>query len=118
LFDLDGVLTPTASLHAAAWKQLFDDFLRARSQRTGEPFVPFDLGSDYPRYVDGKPRQDGVLSFLAARGIALPLGAPDDAPGENTVHALGHLKDTYFLSRLRERGVQPFEGAVELVRTL
>ena len=118
LFDLDGVLTPTASLHAAAWKQLFDDFLRARAQRTGEPFVPFDLGSDYPRYVDGKSRQDGVLSFFAARGITLPLGDPDDAPGEETVHALGHLKDAYFLQRLRQHGVQPFEGAAELVRTL
>jgi beta-phosphoglucomutase family hydrolase len=118
LFDLDGVLTPTASLHAAAWKLLFDDFLRARSQRTGEPFVPFDIGSDYPRYVDGKPRQDGVVSFLAARGIALPLAEPDGAPGEETVQGLGHLKDTYFLQKLRERGVQPFEGATELLHTL
>ena len=118
LFDLDGVLTPTASLHAAAWKQLFDDFLRARAQRTGEPFVPFDLGSDYPRYVDGKSRQDGILSFLAARGITLRPGDSDDGPGEETVHALGHLKDAYFLRRLREQGLRPFEGAAELARTL
>jgi beta-phosphoglucomutase family hydrolase len=118
LFDLDGVLTPTASLHAAAWKQLFDEFLRARSQRSSEPFVPFDLGSDYHRYVDGKSRQDGVLSFFAARGITLPAGELNDPPGEQTVQALGHLKDTYFLRRLREHGNQPFEGATELVRTL
>jgi beta-phosphoglucomutase family hydrolase len=118
LFDLDGVLTPTATLHAAAWKQLFDDFLRARSASTGEPFVPFDIRSDYVRYVDGRPRQDGVLSFLAARGITLPLGNSANPPGEQTVHALGHLKDTYFLQQLREHGVQPFEGAAELLRTL
>jgi len=118
LFDLDGVLTPTSSLHAAAWKQLFDELLRTRWRRTGDTFKPFDLGSDYPRYVDGKSRQDGVLSFLGTRGISLPLGDPDDAPGQDTVHALGHLKDAYFLKRLREHGVQPFEGAAELVRTL
>jgi beta-phosphoglucomutase family hydrolase len=118
LFDLDGVLTPTSSLHAAAWKQLFDELLQTRSQRTGEAFKPFDLGSDYPRYVDGKSRQDGVLSFLASRGISLPLGDPDDVPGQDTLHALGHLKDAYFLQRLREHGVQPFEGAANLVRTL
>ncbi|MBX5459934.1 MAG: beta-phosphoglucomutase family hydrolase [Steroidobacteraceae bacterium] len=118
LFDLDGVLTPTASVHAAAWKKLFDDVLRARSERTGEPFVPFDIASDYARYVDGKPRQEGVLAFLAARGMTLPLGHPEDPPGNDTVHALGHLKDTYFLRSLKEQGVQPFEGAIELTRAL
>jgi beta-phosphoglucomutase family hydrolase len=118
LFDLDGVLTPTASVHAAAWKRLFDEFLEARAQRTGEPFVPFDISLDYPRYVDGKPRQEGVIDFLASRGISLPLGSPDDPPQAQTVHALGRRKDAYFMENLQREGVQPFEGAVELVRTL
>ena len=80
LFDLDGVLTPTAAVHAAAWKKLFDDFLRKRTAETGEPFVPFDIDNDYRRYVDGKPRQDGVTSFLQSRGIELPLGSPRTRP--------------------------------------
>jgi beta-phosphoglucomutase-like phosphatase (HAD superfamily) len=78
LFDLDGVLTRTAEVHAAAWKEMFDGFLRSRAARTGEPFVPFDAGHDYDTYVDGLPRYDGVRSFLASRGIELPLGDPDD----------------------------------------
>src|SRR5690606_28161558 len=118
LFDLDGVLTPTASIHAAAWKRLFDDFLRHRAEETGEPFVEFDIDTDYRRYVDGKPRHDGVASFLAARGITLPMGGPDEPPGEGSIHALGGLKDRYFLEYLQRRGIKPFEGAVELVRTL
>jgi beta-phosphoglucomutase-like phosphatase (HAD superfamily) len=96
LFDLDGVLTRTASVHAAAWKKLFDAVLERRSTLRGEAFVPFDIDTDYRRYVDGKPRQDGALSFLESRGIELPLGAPDDAPGEQSVEALGRLKDRYF----------------------
>src|SRR5690606_381648 len=78
LFDMDGVLTRTAGLHARAWKKLFDDFLQRRSAQTGEPFVPFDIDTDYRRYVDGKPRQDGVVSFLASRGIELPLEPPEN----------------------------------------
>ena len=77
LFDLDGVLTSTAKVHAACWKRMFDDFLQGRSTRTGEPFRPFDADSDYKQFVDGKPRYDGVRSFLASRGIALPEGTPD-----------------------------------------
>ncbi len=76
LFDLDGVLTQTAKVHAAAWKQMFDDYLRERARRTGEAFVPFDPIRDYDQYVDGKPRYDGVRSFLASRGIELPEGEP------------------------------------------
>ncbi len=118
LFDLDGVLTRTATVHAAAWKKLFDDFLQARAQATGEPFQPFDIQADYRRYVDGKPRLDGVTSFLASRGIDLPLGSPEDETHEATVHALGKLKDQYFTERLAAQGVERYEGAVDLVKAL
>jgi Wax ester synthase/diacylglycerol acyltransferase catalytic domain len=108
LFDLDGVLTRTASVHAAAWKKLFDAFLGRRAADIGEPFVPFDIDSDYRRYVDGKPRHDGVAAFLAARSIDLPLGTAEDGPGLQTQHALGNLKDQYFVEhasvRARECG--------------
>src|SRR3990172_2221427 len=96
LFDLDGVLTRTASVHAAAWKKLFDEFLEQRSGASKEPFVPFDIDTDSPRHVDGKPRYDGVAAFLASRGIELPLGAPEDGPEVQSVSALGNLKDEYF----------------------
>src|SRR5829696_1666155 len=93
LFDLDGVLTKTAVVHAAAWKQMFDEYLRVRSERTGEKFVPFDADSDYGEYVDGKPRPDGVRSFLTSRGIELPGGDPDDPPNAQTVAGLGNRKN-------------------------
>ena len=93
LFDLDGVLTDTASVHAAAWKQMFDDFLRARSERDGTEFVPFDVKADYGPYVDGKPRLAGTDSFLRSRGIELPEGGPDDAPGAQTLSALSTIKN-------------------------
>jgi beta-phosphoglucomutase-like phosphatase (HAD superfamily) len=83
LFDLDGVLTKTTSLHAAAWKKLFDGYLRRRATARGEAFVPFDIDADYRRYVDGKPRYDGVAAFLTSRGIELPLGKPDDRGGRD-----------------------------------
>ena len=118
LFDLDGVLTRTADVHAAAWKKLFDDFLERRAKATGEPYVPFDIETDYRRYVDGKPRYDGVASFLAARGVTLPFGSPDDPADAQTVYALGRLKDSYFRQHLAERGVRPYEASIELVRTL
>jgi beta-phosphoglucomutase family hydrolase len=118
LFDLDGVLTRTASVHAAAWKKLFDTFLERRSTARGEAFVPFDIDTDYRRYVDGKPRQDGALSFLESRGIQLPLGAPEDTPGEQSVEALGKLKDRYFMEQLEQHGVEVDEGSIELVQSL
>ena len=118
LFDLDGVLTQTARAHAAAWKRLFDQFLKRRTAETGEPFVPFDVEADYRRYVDGKPRQDGVAAFLQSRRIDLPLGAPDDGPAVQSVHGLGNLKDHYFLEELHQHGVQGYEASIELVRTL
>src|SRR4051794_11994233 len=93
LFDLDGVLTDTASVHAAAWKEMFDGFLRERAEQTGEPFVPFSITADYPAYVDGKRRQDGTRGFLTSRHIDLPEGSPDDPPEANTVHGLGTRKN-------------------------
>jgi beta-phosphoglucomutase family hydrolase len=111
LFDLDGVLTDTASVHAAAWTRTFDDFLRARERDTGEPFVPFDPHADYVRYVDGKRREDGVRDFLASRGIVLPAGAPGDAPGVPTVHGVGNLKNELLLSVLEDEGVEVYAGS-------
>jgi beta-phosphoglucomutase-like phosphatase (HAD superfamily) len=118
LFDLDGVLTKTASVHAAAWKRLFDGFLEQRAAATGEPFVSFDIDGDYRRYVDGKPRYDGVASFLKSRGIELPFGAVEDTAGAQTVRGLGKLKDQYFTEQLRQEGVEVYEAAIALVRSL
>jgi beta-phosphoglucomutase family hydrolase len=116
LFDLDGVLTPTAEVHAAAWKELFDAFLRDRSKQTGEQFRPFEIATDYVAYVDGRLRQDGVRAFLASRGIVLPEGALDDSPSAQTVHGLGRRKNGFFLELLRRRGVEAYEGSVRFVR--
>ena len=118
LFDLDGVLTKTATVQAAAWKRLFDRFLAQWAADTGAAFVAFDIDADYRRYVDGKPRDDGVVAFLASRGITLPVGAPADGPDAHTVHALGRLKDHYFLQHLEQHGVEPDDAALALVRTL
>jgi beta-phosphoglucomutase family hydrolase len=118
LFDLDGVLTKTAVVHAAAWKEMFDDYLRDRAARTGEPFVPFDPVSDYDEYVDGKPRAEGTRSFLAARGIDLPDGSDDDPPGAHTVHGLGNRKNEIVLRRIREDGVAAYEGSVRYVHAV
>ena len=118
LFDLDGVLTKTASVHAAAWKRVFDEFLAQRSADTGEPFVPFDIDADYRRYVDGKPRYDGVAAFLESRGIDLPQGTPEDGSGTHSVRALGNLKDRYFMQHLEQHGVEPYDAAIALVRIL
>jgi len=100
LFDLDGVLTRTASVHASAWKKLFDRFLEQRATQSGKPLVPFDIDADYPLYVDGKSRYDGVAAFLESRGIELPLGTPEDGPDVQSVRALGNLKDRYFLEHV------------------
>ena len=118
LFDLDGVLTRTAVVHAAAWKEMFDEFLRERSAREGRPFVPFDPNDDYQLYVDGMPRADGVRSFLASRGIVLPDGAPDDAPGAETVNGLGNRKNALVLQRIRDWGVDVFEGSVRYLHAV
>jgi len=118
LFDLDGVLTQTAKVHAAAWKEMFDAYLKKRAARTGEAFVPFDPHHDYDKYVDGLPRSDGVRSFLASRGIVLPEGEPDDPPEAETVKGLGNRKNAIVLSMIRERGVEAYEGSVRYVHAV
>jgi beta-phosphoglucomutase family hydrolase len=115
LFDLDGVLTRTATVHAAAWKEMFDAYLRERADRLGEPFVPFDAVADYDTYVDGRPRDDGTRTFLASRHIDLPDGSPDDPPGTETVHGLGAAKNAVLLRRLHQDGVEPYPGSVRYV---
>jgi beta-phosphoglucomutase family hydrolase len=111
LFDLDGVLTDTASVHKKAWKTMFDAYLRERAERTGEPFVEFDIATDYLTYIDGKKREDGVRSFLSARGITLPEGDPDDDPSTETVSGLGNRKNELFHETIREDGVLVFDGS-------
>jgi len=118
VFDLDGVVTLTASVHAAAWKELFDAYLADRAERVGEPFVPFDLQGDYHTHVDGKPRIDGVKSFLASRGIELPEGAPGDGPDEPTARGLGNRKNGYFRRALEERGAEVDERTVVFIHRL
>ena len=108
LFDLDGVLTQTAKVHAAAWKQMFDDFLRRRAERRGEQFVPFDAVADYDEYVDGKPRADGVRSFLVARSAS-------EVSLRTTIDELGTRKNEIVLRMIHEDGVQPYAGSVRYV---
>jgi beta-phosphoglucomutase family hydrolase len=112
LFDLDGVLTQTATVHAAAWKEMFDGYLREWAARTGEEFRPFDPDADYAEYVDGKPRYDGVRSFLTARGIELPEGEANDPPDAETVCGLGNRKNELVMRIIREEGVEAYEGSV------
>lgn len=116
IFDLDGVITQTASLHARAWKQLFDGFIAHREAKTGVVLAPFDADADYRRYVDGKARIAGVLSFLAARGIDLPVGAPGDHPEQETAHGLASRKDRYFVRLLQQEGVRVFDAVPRLLR--
>jgi beta-phosphoglucomutase family hydrolase len=116
LFDLDGVLTQTAKVHAAAWKQMFDDYLRQRAEQRGQKFVPFDQVRDYDEYVDGKPRYDGVRSFLTSRGIDLPQGTPADPPGAETIDGLGNRKNEIVLKMIHDDGVEPYEGSVRYVK--
>ena len=117
LFDLDGVLTDTASVHRGAWKQMFDGFLRRRADETGEPFVEF-TDRDYERDVDGRPRLDGTRTFLRSRGIEVPDGTPGDPPGTPTVHGLGNQKNELVLRLLDENGVTVFDGSVRFVRAV
>jgi beta-phosphoglucomutase family hydrolase len=111
LFDLDGVLTMTAKVHAAAWKRMFDDFLRQRAAHDGTPFVPFEQ-ADYDEYVDGKPRFDGTRSFLASRHLTLPEGEVDDPPEAQTVHGLGNRKNLLVQEMIRRDGVTAYPGSV------
>lgn len=116
IFDLDGVVTHTASLHARAWQQLFDEFLGQQAKQTGAAFARFDPETDYRRYVDGKPRLDGILSFLAARHIDVPMGVPGDHPERPTAHGLANRKNHYFVELLEREGVQVFDSALALLR--
>src|SRR6187397_1747348 len=115
LFDLDGVITDTANLHAACWKQMFDEYLQKRALETGEPFRPFDLATDYRLYVDGKPRFDGVRDFLTSRGIQLPEGESDNRPEAETVRGLGNRKNDLVNDIIEEQGVEPYEGTVRFI---
>jgi beta-phosphoglucomutase-like phosphatase (HAD superfamily) len=118
IFDLDGVVTFTARVHAAAWKELFDQFLKQRGLRFHEPFREFTVEGDYLTYVDGKPRYDGVASFLQSRGISIPYGSPSDPPTAETVCGLGNRKDNLFIDKIREVGVDVDHDAVRFVREL
>jgi trehalose 6-phosphate phosphatase len=115
---MDGVVTQTATVHAAAWKRLFDEYLAVRAEREGPPVEPFNIDVDYRRYVDGRPRYDGVEAFLASRGIAIPRGFPGDAPDRETVCGLGNRKDHYFLVQIERQGVRPYPGTVRLIERL
>jgi beta-phosphoglucomutase family hydrolase len=118
LFDMDGVVTQTAVVHAAAWKEMFDDFLREHASSTGTAFVPFDPVAEYDAYVDGKPRLDGTRSFLEARGIHLPEGSPDDPPGTHTIYGLSNRKQDLVLAKLAAGGVQVYQGTVRYIRAV
>jgi beta-phosphoglucomutase family hydrolase len=118
LFDLDGVLTDTASVHAAAWKQMFDEFLQARAEREGTPFRPFDVTSDYAAYVDGKPRLAGTESFLRSRGIELPEGGPGDAPDADTAYALATRKNALVQEKIVTVGVEVYPGSVRYLHAV
>jgi len=118
LFDLDGVLTRTAVVHAAAWKEMFDEFLLARSRSQGVPFVPFDVETDYLTWVDGKPRADGTRSFLASRGITLPEGTHGDPPGADTVNGLGNRKNDLVTRYIREKGVEVYPGSLRYLEAV
>ena len=118
LFDMDGVVTQTAVVHAAAWKEMFDEFLRARAKSNRTEFVPFDAHHEYDAYVDGKPRLDGTRSFLESRGIELPEGTPDDPPGTPTIYGLSNRKNDLVLAKLAQGGVQVYEGTVTYIRSV
>jgi beta-phosphoglucomutase family hydrolase len=118
IFDMDGVVTDTASVHASAWKSLFDGYLSERARASGESFHPFDIHDDYLKYIDGKPRYEGVRDFLASRDIELPDGDPSDPPGKETVAGLGNRKNGLFLDRLQQEGARPYSSTVTLVHRL
>ncbi len=118
LFDLDGVLTATAKVHAVCWKETFDQFLEDRAAERNDPFRPFDVDSDYKLYVDGRPRYEGVSAFLESRGIRLPYGDPAQPPGSETICALGNRKDQLVSAVVESEGVEAYDDAVALVREL
>jgi len=118
LFDLDGVITNTASIHAACWKEMFDDYLRKRATERGEAFKPFDPVTDYRLHVDGKPRFDGVRDFLESRGIQLPEGSFHDLPQAETIGGLGNRKNQLVTRAIKERGVEAYPGSLRFIDQL
>ena len=118
VLDLDGVVTRTATTHSAAWKRMFDDFLKQRAEKTDTPFRPFDADQEYRRYVDGRPRYDGVRTFLEARGIALPDGSAEDPHDAETICGLGNRKNAYFQEEIERHGVEVFDSTIERIETL
>jgi beta-phosphoglucomutase family hydrolase len=118
LFDMDGVVTQTATVHAAAWKQMFDEFLRQHAESTGTEFVPFDPHHEYDAYVDGKPRLDGTRSFLESRGINLPEGTPDDPPGTPTLYGLSNRKNDLVLAKIAAGAVQVYQGSITYIKAV
>jgi beta-phosphoglucomutase family hydrolase len=118
LFDMDGVVTQTALVHAAAWKEMFDNYLRQRAEETGEKFVPFDSSHDYDQYVDGKPRLDGTRSFLQSRGINLPEGSPGDKPGTATIQGLSNEKNNLVVEKIRTDGVKVYDGTIRYIKAV
>jgi beta-phosphoglucomutase family hydrolase len=118
LFDLDGVLTPTAAMHAAAWKQMFDAFLKTYADQHGQTFVPFDPKDDYDTYVDGRIRDDGTRAFLESRHIDLPLGTEDDGPDAETIRSLGTKKNALFLAKVKAGHLEPYEGSVRYLHAV
>jgi beta-phosphoglucomutase family hydrolase len=118
LFDMDGVITQTAKVHDAAWKEMFDEFLRSWSAANGKPFVPFDPVNDYDEYVDGKPRLEGTASFLESRGIKLPAGSESDPPGAETIWGLSNKKNDLIQAVIERDGVQVYEGSVRYVNAV
>src|SRR5690606_21735263 len=118
IFDLDGVITKTADLHAKAWKHLFDEFLQRKATESNKEFIPFDAGTDYLQFVDGKPRHEGIESFLRSRGIALPFGSPKDGPEMETVCGLGVKKNRMFTEELERTGIEVYASTLELIKKL
>ena len=118
IFDLDGVVTKTALVHAAAWKAMFDEYLQLRQERDGDPFIEFTHEKDYLPFVDGKPRYKGVESFLESRGITIPFGSPEDDADQETICGLGNKKNTKFTEVLKKEGVQEYPSTVRLIRQL
>ena len=116
LFDLDGVLTSTADIHASAWKRMFDDYLSRRAEERGEPFRPFDIATDYKLYVDGRPRYEGVQTFLESRGVRLPRGTSASPAGEETVCGLGNCKDQMVQAAIDAGRVKSFPGSIDFAR--
>jgi beta-phosphoglucomutase family hydrolase len=118
LFDMDGVVTQTATVHAAAWKEMFDEFLKAHAESTGTKFVPFDPKHEYQAYVDGMPRLDGTRSFLESRGIHLPEGSPDDPAGKQTLYGLSNRKNDIVLEKIESDGVQVYDGTIRFIKAV